>query len=200
MKKPILFIDFDGTICHSKFWRSLAPEEYEKVQKLLFSGDFAFVNDWMRGKHTSEEVNKLVAEAIGLPYKQVWEIFVNDCKTMVVNTETLEDINSLRNKYRVVLVTGNMDCFSRFTKLALNLENYFDDVINSYDTGALKTDNEGKFFREYASQFDTSLEECYVIDDSEKVCKVFSNLGGMVFRVTAENDVTKHLKQLYYIL
>ena len=200
MKKPILFIDFDGTICHSKFWRSLAPEEYEKVQCLLFRGDVAFVDDWMRGKYSSEEANKLVAEAIGLPYEQVWETFVNDCKTMMVDIETLDRISSLRNKYRVVLVTGNMDCFSRFTKPALNLENYFDEIINSYEVGKLKTDNEGEFFKEYASQYDTPLEECYVIDDSEKVCKIFSNLGGKVFRVTSENDIMKHLKQLRLVL
>lgn len=95
-----------------------------------------------------------------------------------------------------MLVTGNMDCFSRFTKPALSLENYFDEIINSYEVGKLKTDNEGEFFRDYASQHSIPLEECYVIDDSEKVCKIFLSLGGRAFQVTLEDNITRHLKQL----
>ena len=45
MNKPILFIDFDGTICYDKYWRSL-PERYNnKIQKLLFQKDQSLIND-----------------------------------------------------------------------------------------------------------------------------------------------------------
>jgi|TARA_Y100000310_G_scaffold342803_1_gene447513 hypothetical protein len=60
--KPILFCDFDGTICHDRYWRSLSPESHEALQELLFRGDKARISDWMRGKYTAEEINQFAAE------------------------------------------------------------------------------------------------------------------------------------------
>lgn len=34
--KPILFIDFDGTLCHDRFWRNIDASGFEKIQNFLF--------------------------------------------------------------------------------------------------------------------------------------------------------------------
>ncbi len=194
--KPILFVDFDGTICHDRYWRSLPNLYNEKIQTLLFGKDTKRVNDWMRGKYTAEEVNQFVSKAIGLPYQDLWKIFVEDCENMNIATITLERLSAIRNKYTVILITGNMDSFSRFTEPALGLDKYFDYISNSYYEGKQKTDNDGEIFTEYATKYGVSLNECIMIDDSENVCTTFEKLGGTAYIVSLEKDINQYLESL----
>lgn len=80
--KPILFIDFDGTLCHDRFWRGLPEDQYEKVQEFLFKQDKSLIQDWMKGKRTAEEINQQVADKLGIPYEDIWKIFIRDVETM----------------------------------------------------------------------------------------------------------------------
>lgn len=194
--KPILFVDFDGTICHDRYWSSLEPKHYEQVQELLFRGDTKRVNDWMRGEYSAEEVNEFVADEIGMPYEKLWELFVSDCKSMRVSNETLRRLSDLRQKFTVILITGNMDSFSRFTVPALQLERYFDHISNSYHEGRHKTDDNGSLFLDYTERYGSPIDECKVIDDNEKVCAVFSKLGGTAYQITPETDISYHLDTL----
>tara|TARA_B100001939_G_scaffold293825_1_gene266601 strand:+ start:99 stop:698 length:600 start_codon:yes stop_codon:yes gene_type:complete len=176
--QKILFIDFDGTITKDQYWRSLSLEIHNKLQALLFSGERQMVHDWMRGKYSAEEVNRYVSDQLSIDYQNLWDLFVKDCKTIVVPDAILNQIQSLREKYLVVLITGNMDSFSRFTVPALNLDQYFEYIVNSFDEKKHKTDNNGEQFVEWADRLDASLSESILIDDQEKVCNIFSQLGG----------------------
>ena len=93
--KPILFIDFDGTIAHDKYWRSLPDKEFQEVQKLLFQDNREVVNDWMRGKYSAEEINRFIANKTQIEYKKLWDIFVKDCESVGVSKSTLKKIDSL---------------------------------------------------------------------------------------------------------
>jgi|TARA_Y100000310_G_scaffold342803_1_gene447512 hypothetical protein len=86
---------------------------------------------------------------------------------MHVSEDTLKKIFSLRDKYLVVLITGNMDSFTRFTIPSLELEKYFDHISNSFYEGKHKTDNNGELFVEYTSRFNVSIDKCGVIDAIE---------------------------------
>ncbi|OGZ52835.1 MAG: hypothetical protein A3B25_01125 [Candidatus Ryanbacteria bacterium RIFCSPLOWO2_01_FULL_48_26] len=194
--KPILFCDFDGVLCHDLYWRSLPLDEYEKLQELLFRNDTSLVNDWMRGKYSAEEINRIVSEKIGIPYERLWNIFIEDCKTMQVSKEVLEALRGLRERYTVILITGNMDSFSRFTHPALALENYFDHISNSFYEGMHKTDNKGEIFLKYAKKYDVPIESCIVLDDSKNVHKVFTELGGTAYLVTQNQGILYHLEKL----
>ena len=194
--KPILFIDFDGTLCFDKYWRSLPPPQYEQVQELIFGKDKTRLNDWMLGKYSAEAINKIVADSIGRTYTDVWSLFVNDCKTMNVSVETLEKISSLRERYVTILVTGNMDSFSRFTVPSLHLNTYFDHINNSFFEVKHKTDEQGSIFTEYAESLHISIEKCILIDNSEKICEYFSKLGGTAWLITSEHNINSYLAQL----
>lgn len=194
--KPILFVDFDGTICHDKYWRSLSPGRNEQIQNLLFRADMTRVKDWMLGAYTAEEINHFVADETGVPFAELWDVFVHDCATMHVSQEVLNRLAMLRDTYTVILVTGNMDSFSRFTVPALRLEDYFDCISNSYDEGRHKTDDDGAIFVAYAAKHQVALTQCIVIDDSRDACSVFEKLGGTSFLVTPKNDVTHYLSKL----
>jgi FMN phosphatase YigB (HAD superfamily) len=197
--KPILFIDFYKTLNHEKYWHSLPPELWEKLQKSFFDEDRnkrAVVKDWMIGKYTSREVNEIVSKNLGVPFDYLWKIFVDDCKTMSISIKTLEKIAKLRDKFTVILMTGNMDSFSEFTAPALHLEKYFDYISNSFHEGKQKDDNGGEIFSEYAKKFNSSVQDSFLIDDTESVCKIFELLGGTAYKVDKEKDVDYYLNIL----
>ena len=150
----------------------------------------------MRGQRTSEEVNRLLAARIGMPFEELWELFITDCETMQVLPGVLEKIQSLRNEYIVILITGNMDCFMRFTVPALELQKYFDLVSSSYDEKMSKTDNDGEVFKKYIVKYQAPIESCVVIDDSARVCSTFELLGGTAYHISDDMDVICHLNNL----
>lgn len=195
-QKPIIFCDFDGVLCHDRFWRSLSPDQYEKVQEYLFRNNLELVNDWMRGKYSAEEINKKVSENTDTPYDLLWDVFVSDCEQMSVSSDALEKLNSLRSRYTVILVTGNMDCFSRFTRPATELDRYFDHISNSFEEGILKTDENGRIFVQFAEKHGVPIQSCYGLDDSKNVNEVFSELGGTACLVTKEQDILYHLENI----
>lgn len=196
MSKPILFIDFDGTLCHDRFWRSLPEEQYKKVQALLFEEERSYVEEWMKGRRTAEEVNTFLAEKLGIPFQVLWSVFVKDAETMRVSREVLETIGSLRDKYTTILITVNMDSFSRFTVPALKLDSYFDAISNSYYEGKFKGDNEGEVFRDYIQKYSAPVDRSILMDDSAGACETFRALGGIAYKVTTEEDISHHLTQL----
>lgn len=185
-----LFIDFDGTICHDRFWRSLSKDTYIKIQDLLFSGKNQIVIDWMKGVYTSEEINKIIARETDIEYDSLWNAFVADCQTMQVEPKILTRINNLRNSFHIVLITGNMDCFSRFTVPSLRLDEYFDVIVNSFDEKQLKSENGGSSFTKHVQG---NISNAILIEDSENSCKVFESLGGTACRVVSPSDTLKHL-------
>ena len=196
MSKPILFIDFDGTICFDKYWRSLSPDKFEVVQKTIFGEDRTLLNKWMLGEHTAEEINQIVSKSTGVPYEELWQLFVNDCETMQVSEKVLDKINQLRNKYTVILMTGNMDSFNRFTVPALHLDKYFDHINNSFFDRQFKDDNNGEKFIEYAKAFEVDIGECILIDNSSKTCELFSSLGGQSLLITPEQNINFYLDKI----
>lgn len=174
--KPILFVDFDGTLCHDRFWKSLEPLYKEKIQQYLFIKNKELVRDWMKGNYSSEEINKLLAEELNLKYQYLWNIFVSDCKNMVVSKFELEKIKSLSTTYYTILLTDNMDCFDRFTVPSLGLKRYFDEIISSHNLKKSKID--------IISQYKEKIPKSILIDNSPNVCKTFKELGGKSFLVT----------------
>lgn len=194
--KPNLFIDFDGTLCHDRFWRGLPTEQYEKVQELLFGEDRTYLQEWMKGKRTAEEVNQILAEQLGIPFEELWSIFVKDAETMAVSQAVLEVIGKLRDRYTTILITVNMDSFSRFTVPALKLNSYFDAISNSYYEGKFKSDNGGEVFKEYLEKYSAPVESSILIDDSPSACETFRSLGGITYQATTGEDIAFHLKSL----
>lgn len=196
VQKPILFVDFDGTICHDRYWRSLPEELHQKVQELLFGNDTSMVHDWMHGQYTAEEVNQFVADKIEVNFDDLWHIFVSDCKTMKVPVTVLETIKTLSDRYTTILVTGNMDSFSRFTVPELSLEDYFDEISNSFYERIHKTDNNGEIFKKFTNKYEVEFNECVLLDDSDRVCQIFAELGGEPMQVTTDDSVENHLETL----
>lgn len=198
MNKKIIFIDWDGTLCSSRFWETLSAKNssFAQVVANFFATEKELIKNWMRGKHKSEEINKILSERAGLPEEEVWQSFVTDCQNMQFNPETAKLIQELRKKFTIILITGNMDCFSRFTVPALKLNELFDHVINSYDTGMLKTDENGKQFFDCLTIYNEKMADAYLIEDSANTCEIFNKLGGKALKVNKKADTVIHLKNI----
>jgi FMN phosphatase YigB (HAD superfamily) len=194
--KPILFIDWDGTLCFDRFWRSSNQKIVEHIQEFLFTQNNTMVNDWMKGKFSSEEINRLVADEIGIGYEELFQIFIQDCETMKVQPKIFEKIAALRERFTTVLMTDNMDCFSRFTSPALQLNRYFDRVVNSSAEKRLKREYNGKSFKDIADMFGSDIRKSILIDDSEETCRLFESLGGQSMQVNSPKDTSFHLDSI----
>src|SRR3989338_11087799 len=194
--KPILFIDFDGTLCHDRFWRSIDASSFEKIQNFLFGANKSKVDEWMRGIHSSEEINQLISKELNVPFKKEWEIFVADCANMKIPADVLNRIENLRKNYHTVLITDNMDCFTRFTVPVLKLNSYFDSIINSFDNKKFKSDNNGDIFLQVVNGRGSKIEDSILMDNSKGACNTFSKLGGMTRFVTSEKPLAFWLKTL----
>lgn len=125
----------------------------------------------MRGLRNSEQINDFLSEQLQIDSKKLWEVFLQDCKSMHFDQQLQKMIERLRRNSYVILVTGNMDCFSRFTVPALGLENSFDKIINSSDLGYLKTEKEGETFLSCLREFNIPMNKTVLIDDSVKTCE-----------------------------
>ena len=90
----------------------------------------------------------------------------------------------------MILVTDNMDCFTRFIAPALGLEKIFDKIINSSDLGYLKTEREGETFLACSRALHIPMNRTFLIDDSSETCEFFNSLGGRSFIVKNGIDDT----------
>lgn len=195
MKKQNIFIDFDGTICFDYFWRSSPEEIKEKIGKFLFQDNTYLLEDWMRGKKSSEDINNIVSTNCNLDYNMLWDYFVKDCENMYVPQDILNAISSSRKNNTLVLITDNMDSFNRFTKDKLRLTEYFDYIFNSFDYGLLKDDpaQEG-LFKKVIDIHNFDIHKSVLLDNSQKNCDLFRELGGESFLVKDKQDVISILK------
>ncbi len=193
--KPVLFIDFDGTLCHDRFWRSLPPEILEKIKIFEFDEN-KVAERWMKGEFTSEEINQQIAESIGMEYEKLWETFVDNCSTMSVSQDTLNKLLDLREKYYLVLITDNMDSLDRFTIPSLGLAEYFDAIVNSYNERAGKNDENGKSFLKVVERLGSDITKSFLIDNSKSACKTFEALGGKSFLATSTENLDFWLSKI----
>lgn len=191
----ILFIDFDGTICSDRFWKSLPKEEYERIQDDFFKGDGVRVHDWMCGKLTSEEITEHLSKVLGIDYEKLWNTFVADCKSFALEAGVFEAIGEARAKYTTVLMTDNMDSLNRFTAPALRLDEVFDVIWNSYDHGILKNDDNGRAYLDACDEFGADIKNCTLIDDREKSTDTFAALGGQIYLTKGPSATLMYLRE-----
>jgi len=150
----------------------------------------------MRGKYSSEEINRLMVEWSGLPYELLWQEFITSCQNMFFDDSFKEAIQKLRSSAFVVLTTSNMDCFIRFTVPELKLDEIFDEITVSSDLGYLKTEKDGEFFLSVLRELEVSIENSFLVEDSVKTCEFFTALGGRAYQVANKEETLSALENI----
>ena len=192
----LLFVDFNGVISYDPFWKSLLDKNHilnrdlQRIEDFVFKENFDLILDWMVGKYNSEDIHKIISKELDIDYTLLFDNFVSDCKKIDISEKILNKLKSIKSNYVLILATGNMDSFDRFT-LPNNkyLYNIFDEIHNSFNFGLLKTTNNGEYFKKIIKKYNLNPKNSYLIDDYNSTCKIFSDLGGTSFRTKTENDV-----------
>jgi FMN phosphatase YigB (HAD superfamily) len=169
----VLFLDWNKTLSFSLFWEHISetePEKHQLITQCLFEDNYNLIDDWMRGKYTSEDICKIIADQTEIPYTFIFETLKESCEKMVFCDPSTESLlrKIKKNGYKLVIATDNMDTFRRFTVPALHLSDLFDDILISSEIGAVKedmSDNENMFFREYMKQKELHYNETLLLDD-----------------------------------
>jgi FMN phosphatase YigB (HAD superfamily) len=143
----------------------------------MFSNGNTIVKDWMRGLFNSETAVHKISLNTLVPYQIIMDELIVSAKSMKFNdTGIVDQIKSLRKAgVKVVIATDNMDTFKRWTVPAMELEQLFDDIIDSYSKKALKTDfikGNNLFFKDYIKKSKIKPGESILIDDSENAAAV----------------------------
>jgi len=188
-----LFIDFDGTLSSGRFWSS-SDTASTLATELLFAPSHTLIAEWMRGKRRAEEINDWLSSHGGLDPQPLWQLFVDGCRSFEVSPTHLSLVKRIREcGVPVVLVTDNMDCFSRFTAPALGLPSIFSHIVNSVDHGCLK--EEGLFL--IAERLSgVPLTRTLLLDNSVPTCCLFNELGGTSYCVSGVTDTVVILDKL----
>ena len=193
MNKNIIFMDFNGVISYKNFWFSLEKNNatvYEKINKVLFEENLEMVKDWMLWKYQSEEICRFLSDNLNVDYNHIYDTFVEDCKNIDLSRKIRELLNELKNYYHIVLVTDNMDSFTKFiVKNNLDYFNVFDSIFNSADEWYFKVDA----YLKYINHYNSKIELSYLIDDSAWNCKKFSELWWKAMNVKWEEQVSQSL-------
>ncbi len=199
MRKTIL-IDFYKVLSYENFWsgKLSGADPLKDIEAFVFRDNMELVNDWMRGKYSSEQIHDFIEESLGFFKSELFPIFVEERKSLEISELLVSKLRELREDYQIILVTDNMDCLDRWT-IPNNLETFsvFHQIYNSCNLGLLKTDDSGKVFKVIAKEQGLHFENCFLIDDSVKNCEFFEQLGGTSYNVTGEENVLKVLQDKF---
>ena len=191
MIKAVLF-DFWGTLVENGTYSPL-KQTYKSLQPRMPFGAFVhqFEQQFMTQKFTSQEEALTTAlTAMRIPVKQ----FIIDRLIGLYNKnrllcepypETFEVLKDLRKEYKLVLVS-NTDCFIESVYEKFEFRDYFDLVMNSYETGLLKTDP--KLYAKILDELDLDASEVIMVGDSMETDIEGARAAGIKAILVDRND------------
>ncbi len=196
MYKAILF-DFDGVLCRDRFYtRTLFPEHKSVLDwiEVNIFGNTPLVEQWMRGEMSSEEINRIIAEACAIEFELLHEKFLESVRCMQLDIQVKKIVQRLKTQgVTVGLVTNNMDVFSDITVANHKLDKLFHVIVNSSDYGMLKKDDTGKLFDIALEKLGFDIQDSLVVDDSSIVINLYKNKGGAVFLYRQSGELENFL-------
>lgn len=195
--KNILFIDFNGVISYKPFWWSLEqkdPQIFEQINQFYFKDNIDLIKDWMKGARTSEEVCQKFCDETGYDYQLIYDTLKYDCRFIDIAHEVISKLRELKEYYHVILVTDNMDCFSRRTLDKNPNFDVFDDIFMSHIEWYFKKENNCQAFDRYISKYNAIVSNCILIDDSSNNCKAFEVYWWRIYNTKTKENVLDALE------
>jgi FMN phosphatase YigB (HAD superfamily) len=206
MKPAVVFLDWDGTVCGSKFWGHWAEGSHRAeasalIQSRFFQASPDIVAEWMRGARDAENVVAEIARRTGLAAADLHTGLRESCERMqLLDDGILTTVAGLRkSNIKVVIATDNMDTFRRWTAPALALESHFDGILDSYSLRALKRDKDNsgnsKFFAPYLAQNNIDPAATVLVDDGAHNA-VVADFGIRYIQVTPQLPALRVLSSI----
>ncbi len=186
MKTKTFAFDFDGVLSGDYFYANLKetyPEVHRFIQEKVFSSESGMVDRWMRGQLTSDQVNEFISKNTEIDFNELSKLFIESVKAMRLESRLISLAEKLKEgSCKIALVTNNMDVFNKITVAHHQLGRIFPVIVNSFDYGVMKHEENGKLFDIAMSQLgNNSYEDALLIDDSAKARNMFEQKGGSTY-------------------
>lgn len=185
MNYQTVLFDFDGVLCKGRFYEKTLLPDYPKIYdwiQINIFGNKILVQDWMRSRVNSADINELIAKNTGIENNFLNQLYEESVRRMELEQAVRSMAESLRLSGRKIgIVTDNMDIFTKITIPNHQLDKLFDVVVNSADYGVLKKEDGGKLFDIALTVLDEKIGNSLLIDDSELNVELFKKKGGQGF-------------------
>lgn len=187
--KKVIFIDWNKTLSYDLFWGHLSDSSNPNhihlgtIEKWLFIDNKIKINPWMTGDLKTKDIVKGMSRDTGIESSTILNELKHSCEVMTFCIADIKElISSIRSKgIAVVIATDNMDTFNKYTVPALNLQNIFDDILNSHYLGHLKDEPEPAdsipFFDKYLRDHNLDYKDVVLLDDSPDNNGKYKKLG-----------------------
>ena len=209
MKYEAVFVDWDGTLSDSRFWDRWRDdperaEKYGKIQNALFETVTGkrMLKFWMTGFWDYKQILTYVNESTGVSYGELENELRYSAENMkLIDDKVLDQVRQLRDiGKQVVIATDNMDTFDLWTVPALELNDHFDDILNSSSVKLLKGaaspfGAKGSFFSRYLKQMSIAPENTVLIDNSRSA-KSVEGAGMNFMHVNNRHSLSDHLSTI----
>ncbi len=197
MIKAIIF-DLGGVVISHSFEHTtnLMAKNFDVKSEDVVNLYERMRKDWNLGKITvwdvAKEFNKLLPEA--KPLKEIVNSWKKEHeKDSTINKEVLKILNSLRKKYKIVLLSNTIDLHYNAIKKT-GIYSRFDKLFASYKLGLMKP--QPKIFKKVLSQIKVKPQEAVFVDDNEGHIKGAKNAGLKTVLFENAKDLAINLKSL----
>jgi hypothetical protein len=183
-----IIFDFGFTLS-SDLYFNIAPPEcpdwQELIQQHIFS-DAALVDRWMSAEVTMQNIAGILAPIVHMDVARIIHFLELGCRNLTFNEAVLDFALRQRAAGRkTVIVTGNMDVFTKVIVPCHHLDQKFDLIINSFDYHEIdKTALWPKAFVHFGPGF--GYKQSLLIEDGERNVGRFRAKGGYAYQY--END------------
>jgi FMN phosphatase YigB (HAD superfamily) len=178
-----IFWDWHGVLGTKGFWFKSAKEDPEiKVLTDYIFNDMERIRTWMRNDTT---IHKLIVESgSNATFEQLMKAFYSDWSDAdAINMQLFESIKASYPEARHSIITDNMDVFTLYVLQNKFINETFERVYNSCETGRLKADPESLFEDVLKDLRLPSFKGTLLLDDSLKNCQRFELLGGQAMLI-----------------
>lgn len=196
----VLFVDWHGVLSKAPLWYSIRwnvrhpfRARLEPKTAELFGQRWQTVDEWMRGRHTAEEIVRSLA--IEQPRSAKEDYFLRqlyrDCKVMPLHEPLIDALRRAAASWYVVIATDNMDCLVSMARQRRDIRNFSDDLISSSEVGVLKAEDPIGFFGSWLNRHGLTFSDAVLLDDGKENCRAFDQAGGASCYVRSPDDAAR---------
>jgi epoxide hydrolase-like predicted phosphatase len=192
MIKALIF-DFAGVIGTDGYWVWLEEKVSDLESKKFYFKNLSEKVD--KGDITNQEFIEAVAKGSNLPTEIIWkEIF----KKIIINTELLNLINQLKEKYKIGLLTNYTHEWMNELFKIYKLNEYFDSIVISSVHKVIKPDR--KIYQISLDLLKIKSDEAIFFDDRQKNVDGGERVGIKSFLFTTNQKFREDLENCGIIL
>ncbi len=193
--KAIIF-DFNDTLSPSNFVQTF--KRYENLLGMSVDEfvrayiDNGLLRDLMVGRFSSEnefwrEVSQLTGVNFDLLTRMAEDVALSKC----LDTEVMQLIDELRNRYKLALLTDNFLETFNFWVGKFSLKSKFDVIANSADFGMLKSEPE--IYLLLLRILNAKAQEVLMVDDDSRNLSVAESIGIRTLRFVGARQLEDRL-------